>query len=95
MTAITLHTGRPESGLRRDNIVRVSSPHKNCFVTTANPHSRFTRLLLPMTPPRAIGSENAHPGPAVWVPVLVLLAFSVAAYFLFIAKATGAWPFGL
>ena len=38
-------------------------------------------------------SENAHPGAAVWMPVLILFALSVAAYFLFCAKATNAWPF--
>jgi len=95
MTANALHTDSPASGLRRDpNILRVSSPHRNCFVTAANPYLRSTRLLLPMTPPRAIGSENAHPGLAVWIPVLILFALSVAAYFLFMAKATSTWPFG-
>lgn len=43
---------------------------------------------------RAIGSENAHPGMAVWVPLAILFVLSAAAYFLFLAKATGAWPFG-
>jgi hypothetical protein len=41
----------------------------------------------------ATESANAHPGPGVWVPILVLLAFSLAAYYLFWAKITGAWPF--
>src|SRR5215470_725417 len=43
---------------------------------------------------RAIGSENAHPGAAVWVPLAILFALSAAAYFLFLAKATATWPFG-
>jgi hypothetical protein len=42
----------------------------------------------------AVGSENAHPGMAVWVPLTILFVLSVAAFFLFLAKATGAWPFG-
>jgi len=91
MTANALHTVRHGSGLRRvHNIVRVSSPHRNCFAVAANPQSRLTHSTLT----RAIGSENAHPGPAVWVPVLILFALSVAGYFLFIAKATCTWPFG-
>jgi hypothetical protein len=94
MTANTLHTARPGSGLRRDrNILRVSSPHRNCFAVKVIPQSRLTHSPLPGAP-RAVGSENAHPGPAVWVPVLILFALTVAAYFLFIAKATGTWPFG-
>jgi len=36
---------------------------------------------------------NAHPGAAVWVPLLALFLLSVAAYCLFWAKLTGAWPF--
>jgi hypothetical protein len=43
---------------------------------------------------RAIGSENAHPGAGVWVPLTILFALSAAAYFLFLAKATATWPFG-
>jgi hypothetical protein len=95
MTANALHTDRLGPGLRQvHNIVRVSSPHKNCFAVAANPQSRLRPSLLPRTLPRVVGSENAHPGPAVWVPVLILFALSVAAYLLFMAKATCAWPFG-
>ena len=43
---------------------------------------------------QATGSEKAHPGPAVWVPLAILFVLSAACYFLFLAKATGAWPFG-
>jgi hypothetical protein len=43
---------------------------------------------------QAIGSENAHPGAAVWVPLVILFTLSVAAYLLFMAKAMGSWPFG-
>jgi hypothetical protein len=43
---------------------------------------------------QAIGSENAHPGMAVWVPLAILFVLSAAAYFLFLAKATATWPFG-
>jgi hypothetical protein len=64
-------------------------------------HPKRTRSSVPgrnrpraIANARAIGSENAHPGPAVWVPLAILFALSAAAYFLFLAKATGAWPFG-
>jgi hypothetical protein len=43
---------------------------------------------------QAIGSENAHPGAAVWIPLAILFVLSTAAYFLFLAKATATWPFG-
>jgi hypothetical protein len=57
----------------------------------------FRSALLRPAPitnsPARTESENAHPGAAVWVPVLILFALSVTAYFLFCAKATSAWPF--
>jgi len=57
-----------------------------------HPRSGFN-YSKPDSSSRAIGSENAHPGPAVWVPLAILFALSVAAYLLFMAKATGSWPF--
>jgi hypothetical protein len=71
-----------------------SVPPGNRFHVRSASRSQLEYSALPKTPPRAVGSENAHPGPELWVPILILLAFSVAAYFLFIAKATGTWPFG-
>ena len=41
----------------------------------------------------SIEFPNAHPDPAVWVPILGLLALSIAAGYLFWAKISGAWPF--
>lgn len=78
---------------RSHDVLRVSSPHRNRF-GIGNSQLHLSHSPLPRAAPRPIGSENAHPGPVVWLPVLILVALSVAAYFLFIAKATGVWPFG-
>lgn len=69
------------------------SGNRNRLVATGSSRSALLRPAPITNSPARTESENAHPGAAVWVPVLILLALSVAAYFLFCAKATSAWPF--
>lgn len=67
--------------------------NRNLLVATGRSRSTSLRPAPITNLPARTESENAHPGAAVWVPVLILFALSVAAYFLFCAKTTGAWPF--
>jgi hypothetical protein len=79
-----------------DHIERLLSErggNRNHLVAAGNSRSALLRSAPITNSPSRTESKNAHPGVIVWVPVLILFALSVAAYILFCAKATGAWPF--
>jgi hypothetical protein len=75
------------------HLTGLAGSDRNQVLATVSPHSRSSRPRVRHSP-QATESPNAHPDPRVWVPALVLLALSLAAYCLFWAKITGSWPFG-
>jgi len=80
----------------------------NAILLAAPAVAGLRKPQLPATPARAelqwsatrkseldsLQCSNAYPGPAVWTPILILLALSFVAGCLFWAKINGAWPFG-